>query len=435
VVVTVGHNPPLATITAPADGASYRIGDTITYAGFATEAGVPIDPSQLSWELRQHHNEHAHFDGLPGGAGGSFVVEEHGDAVWLELCLTATVEGNLTDVRCVSLQPERTDVTFDSEPRGMRVVYEDEGLELSTPAIVHPVVGSVQTVNVDPIQNGRSFEAWGDGSTALSRSFAVGTTPITLLANFVNRPPEAVATATPAGTSGPARFDYAFDGASSSDPEGTALSHAWDFGDGATAAGPTASHTYAAPGSYSATLTVTDSLGGTDVATLAVQIASPPDGDGDGVPDEADNCPAVANAAQADADGDGVGDACDDTCGAGTPLAITGLSPSSAAPNDFVRVLGTGLAASTVVTVDGAAAVTTFTNGVLVFRAPSLAPGSLVAVSLSDPGGCRAATTATLTMHAPGTANACGLLGLEGMLGLGALALRRSRTARGRASR
>jgi hypothetical protein len=37
----------------------------------------------------------------------------------------------------------------------------------------------------------------------------------------------------------------------------------------------------------------------------------PPDGDGDGIGDDADNCPAVANADQRDRDGDGVGDACD----------------------------------------------------------------------------------------------------------------------------
>jgi len=35
------------------------------------------------------------------------------------------------------------------------------------------------------------------------------------------------------------------------------------------------------------------------------------DADGDGVPDDVDNCPATANADQADADGDGIGDACD----------------------------------------------------------------------------------------------------------------------------
>ena len=35
------------------------------------------------------------------------------------------------------------------------------------------------------------------------------------------------------------------------------------------------------------------------------------DTDGDGVPDDTDNCPAVANPAQTDTDGDGLGNACD----------------------------------------------------------------------------------------------------------------------------
>jgi hypothetical protein len=40
-------------------------------------------------------------------------------------------------------------------------------------------------------------------------------------------------------------------------------------------------------------------------------IDEPPDADGDGVPDDEDNCPNVYNPNQADADGDGWGDACD----------------------------------------------------------------------------------------------------------------------------
>lgn len=42
------------------------------------------------------------------------------------------------------------------------------------------------------------------------------------------------------------------------------------------------------------------------------QAPMPQDSDGDGVPDESDNCPGVANPGQADDDGDGVGNACDD---------------------------------------------------------------------------------------------------------------------------
>ncbi|MCK6456693.1 MAG: thrombospondin type 3 repeat-containing protein [Phycisphaerae bacterium] len=50
------------------------------------------------------------------------------------------------------------------------------------------------------------------------------------------------------------------------------------------------------------------------------------DSEGDGVPDESDNCPLIANPDQADADGDGVGDACD-ACPntlAGLPVGCTG---------------------------------------------------------------------------------------------------------------
>jgi hypothetical protein len=43
------------------------------------------------------------------------------------------------------------------------------------------------------------------------------------------------------------------------------------------------------------------------------------DADGDGVPDNIDNCPTVANADQADADQDGVGDACDNCPNATNP--------------------------------------------------------------------------------------------------------------------
>jgi hypothetical protein len=51
--------------------------------------------------------------------------------------------------------------------------------------------------------------------------------------------------------------------------------------------------------------------GGRVNAAAAVTAALQHDGDGDGVPDHVDNCPAAANPDQADHDGDGVGDACD----------------------------------------------------------------------------------------------------------------------------
>ncbi|MFT4108332.1 PKD domain-containing protein, partial [Propionicimonas sp.] len=65
------------------------------------------------------------------------------------------------------------------------------------------------------------------------------------------------------------------DGSGSSDPDGSIASYAWDFGDGSTKSGATASHTYAADGTYTVKLTVTDDKGATDSATKSVTVATP----------------------------------------------------------------------------------------------------------------------------------------------------------------
>jgi len=46
-------------------------------------------------------------------------------------------------------------------------------------------------------------------------------------------------------------------------------------------------------------------------STAELFVAPKPDRDGDGTPDDSDNCPAASNPDQADSDGDGIGDACD----------------------------------------------------------------------------------------------------------------------------
>jgi PKD repeat protein len=63
-----------------------------------------------------------------------------------------------------------------------------------------------------------------------------------------------------------------FDGSGSSDPDGTIVSYGWDFGDGNTGNGPTPTHTYAADGTFNATLTVTDNAGVIDSAGTTATI-------------------------------------------------------------------------------------------------------------------------------------------------------------------
>jgi chitodextrinase len=63
-------------------------------------------------------------------------------------------------------------------------------------------------------------------------------------------------------------------GSASSDPDGSIASYAWTFGDGGTATGVSPSHTYAADGTYTITLTVTDNLGATDVDSQSANVAA-----------------------------------------------------------------------------------------------------------------------------------------------------------------
>ena len=85
-----------------------------------------------------------------------------------------------------------------------------------------------------------------------------------LPAPIKNQPPVAVF------TSSCGQLSCTFDASASTDAEGPVAGYAWDFGDGSTATGPTASHAYGASGSYPVRLTVTDGVGATGSATGTV---------------------------------------------------------------------------------------------------------------------------------------------------------------------
>ncbi|MFI6518294.1 PKD domain-containing protein [Spirillospora sp. NPDC050679] len=64
-----------------------------------------------------------------------------------------------------------------------------------------------------------------------------------------------------------------FNGSASSDPDGSIASYQWDFGDGGSATGATPEHTYAAAGTYTVKLTVTDDKGATATRSDTVTVA------------------------------------------------------------------------------------------------------------------------------------------------------------------
>ena len=86
-------------------------------------------------------------------------------------------------------------------------------------------------------------------------------------------PTAALAVTTARPTSGQ---PVVFSAAGSLDPGGSISSYAWSFGDGSGGSGATPAHTYAHPGTYSVSLTITDQSGLQSSASGSVTVASPP---------------------------------------------------------------------------------------------------------------------------------------------------------------
>ena len=134
---------------------------------------------------------------------------------------------------------------------------------------------------------------FGDGTTgtgaAATHTFAIagtfqvkltvtdnagGTNTLTQPVTVTNPPPNKAPTASFTAT--PTDLAVAVDGTASADPDGTIASYAWNFGDGTTGSGVTASRTYAAAGTYTVALTVTDDKGATAQTTRTVTVTAPP---------------------------------------------------------------------------------------------------------------------------------------------------------------
>ena len=157
--------------------------------------------------------------------------------------------------------PAPLDVDFDvsgsSDPDGSIVSYEwdfGDGDTGSGIAASHQFVsGGVYTVTLTVTDDGGAATTATDQVTVSS-----------------NQAPTASFSATP--TSGAAPLDVDFDASGSSDPDGSIVSYEWDFGDGTSDSGETASHQYTSDGSFTVTLTVTDDEGATGTATDGVLV-------------------------------------------------------------------------------------------------------------------------------------------------------------------
>lgn len=173
---------------------------------------------------------------------------------------------------------------------------QDVTVVLAAPEASFALTSSQRTVQVDgsastdPDGTVVSWEwAFGDGATATGPTAShtyttAGTHTVSLtvtddsgLTATVDRTVEiALAAPTAAFSAAATQLTLAVDGSASADTDGTVTAWAWDFGDGGTASGRTASHTYTAGGTYTVRLEVTDDTGLTHVVTADVTVSPAP---------------------------------------------------------------------------------------------------------------------------------------------------------------
>ncbi len=88
-----------------------------------------------------------------------------------------------------------------------------------------------------------------------------------------NNAPNASFVANP--SSGTSPLVVSFNGSASSDSDGNIASYSWSFGDGTNGAGVSPQHTYNSPGTFTASLTVTDNNGATGTASTTITVTEP----------------------------------------------------------------------------------------------------------------------------------------------------------------
>lgn len=144
-------------IVLPAEGATYRAGDTLTFEGRATDRqdGV-LAAEQLTWWTEFHHDDHVHpFHPTTIGATGEVTVPTAGETsanVFLRFHLLATdSDGNTAEVTR-DVAPQTVQMTFVTEPAELTI--ELDGQPHSTPYAVQSVVGMERTIGASEQDSG-----------------------------------------------------------------------------------------------------------------------------------------------------------------------------------------------------------------------------------------------------------------------------------------
>jgi glucose/arabinose dehydrogenase len=165
--------PPVPVIDTPAEGLGWKVGDTITFSGHATDVeDGNLPASSLSWLLVMEHCPagcHSHvIQTFPGTANGTFASPDHEFPSHIDLVLVAVDSSGIRRTATRRLDPQTTFITLQSQPSGLELALGlDEGKapfgrEFIFNGQISVGAPIVQTVADVPY----AFVSWSDGQPA-----------------------------------------------------------------------------------------------------------------------------------------------------------------------------------------------------------------------------------------------------------------------------
>ncbi len=207
VEIQAGNTAPSPTITSPATTKLFRVGETITLSGSATdEQDGTLASSRLSWNVVQHHGTHTHPFYSGTGNNLTFAAPAPEDLAattnsYLTVRLTATDSQGLSQTVAQRLNPKKVGITFATSPTGLKVGVN--GASVSTTRTLTSWYGYRLNVSA-PTQKDSAgitwaFDKWSDGGTA-SHTIVTPSSAKTYTATF-RRPTKLTLAASPTLTS------------------------------------------------------------------------------------------------------------------------------------------------------------------------------------------------------------------------------------------
>ena len=185
--IDVGNTAPVPNIISPTTSQLFRVGETITLQGSATDAqDGNLPASRLTWEVILHHDTHTHpFVPPTAGNNITFTAPAPEDLLaatnsYLEIKLTATDSNGLSTTISQNFNPRKVNITLATVPAGLSVTVNGTTLTGSSTF----VSWDAYALNVNaPNQNGFTFQSWSDGG-AQAHTITTPATATTYTANF-----------------------------------------------------------------------------------------------------------------------------------------------------------------------------------------------------------------------------------------------------------